>query len=143
MDFLLNPKEKAQKYWLGFLAKTCIECEEQFSWLLFQFVDGKLVGTGSQLYKGRTYKITVEYSPFNWGRFDRVYIETKGLKKSFDTHFNGDGSLCLYHPIKDLNGRPYINLVEIIPWISEWIYCYDKYLEFNVWVGPEHPHNYS
>jgi len=141
MDFLLNPKEKAQKYWLGFLAKTWLECEQQFNWLTFKLVDKKLIGIGSQLYNGKTYNFIIAYSPFNGLRFDRVYVETKGLKKAFDTHFNADGSLCLHHPIKDLNGKPFIELVEIIPWISEWIYSYDKYLEYKVWVTPEHSHN--
>lgn len=99
------------------------------------------MGTATQVYNGRTYKFTIEYSPFNRGRFDRVYVESKGLIKSFDTHFNGDGSLCLYHPTKDLYGRPFVELVDIIPWIAEWLYSYDKYLEFKVWVTPEHPHS--
>ncbi len=29
MDFILNPKERAQKYWMGFLYKTMIECEKE------------------------------------------------------------------------------------------------------------------
>ena len=30
-----------------------------------------------------------------------VKIETKNLIKCADRHFNGNGSLCLYHPIFD------------------------------------------
>lgn len=143
MDSLLSPKEKAQKYWMGFLAKTWIECENKFNWVTFRLIGKTLTGTGTKVYNGRTYEFTIEYSPFNLMRFDRIYVKTKGLIQTFDTHFNADGSLCLYHPIKDLHGRPYIELVDIIPWISEWLYCYDKYLEFKVWVLPEHPHKIS
>ncbi|MDQ6528932.1 hypothetical protein [Flavobacterium sp. LHD-85] len=143
MDFMLSPKERAQKYWAGFLYKTQIECERAFDWLHFEVKGQILLATGSLERNGRTYHFKIEWSPFFPGRFDRVWVETKKLKKSFDTHFNGDGSLCLYHPIKDLKGRPYVELVDIIPWISEWMCYYDKYLDYKVWLGPEHPHNFN
>ncbi len=141
MDFILNPKERAQKYWMGFLYKTMIECEKEFKWLSFE-VKGKLLeGKGTLELNSRKYHLKLLCSPFFPNRFERVTVETKNLIKCADTHFNGDGSLCLYHPIFDLKGKPYLDLVEVIPWISEWVYYYDKYLEYRVWLGPEYPHN--
>ena len=141
MDLILNPKERAQKYWMGFLYKTMIECEKEFKWLSFE-VKGKLLeGKGTLELNSRKYHLKLLCSPFFPNRFERVTVETKNLIKCADTHFNGDGSLCLYHPIFDLKGKPYLNLVEVIPWISEWVYYYDKYLEYRVWLGPEYPHN--
>lgn len=141
MDFMLNPKERAQKYWMGFLYKTMIECEKEFKWLSFE-VKGKLLeGKGTLELNNRKYHFKLLFSPFFPNRFERVMVEAKNLIKCADTHFNGDGSLCLYHPVFDLKGRPYLDLVEVIPWISEWIYYYDKYLEYKVWLGPEYPHN--
>ena len=141
MDFMLNPKERAQKYWMGFLYKTMIECEKEFKWLSFE-VKGKLLeGKGTLELNSRKYHLKLLCSPFFPNRFERVTVETKNLIKCADTHFNGDGSLCLYHPIFDLKGKPYLDLVEVIPWISEWVYYYDKYLEYRVWLGPEYPHN--
>ena len=141
MDFMLNPKERAQKYWMGFLYKTIIECEKEFKWLSFE-VKGKLLeGKGTLDLNSRKYHLKLLCSPFFPNRLERVMVETKNLIKCADTHFNGDGSLCLYHPIFDLKGKPYLNLVEVIPWISEWVYYYDKYLEYRVWLGPEYPHN--
>mgnify|MGYP003692775201 FL=1 len=141
MDFILNPKERAQKYWMGFLYKTMIECEKEFKWLSFE-VKGKLLeGKGTLELNSRKYHLKLLCSPFFPNRFERVMVETKNLIKCADTHFNGDGSLCLYHPIFDLKGKPYLDLVEVIPWISEWVYYYDKYLEYRVWLGPEYPHN--
>ena len=141
MDFILNPKERAQKYWMGFLYKTMIECEKEFKWLSFE-VKGKLLeGKGTLELNSRKYHLKLLCSPFFPNRFERVSVETKNLIKCADTHFNGDGSLCLYHPIFDLKGKPYLDLVEVIPWISEWVYYYDKYLEYRVWLGPEYPHN--
>ena len=98
-------------------------------------------GKGSLELNNRKYDFRIFCSPFLLGRFERITVETKNLKKSFDTHFNADGTLCLYHPIKDLKGKPYMELIDVIPWISEWVYYYDKYLEHKVWIGPEHPHN--
>lgn len=141
MDFMLNPKERAQKYWMGFLYKTMIECEKEFKWLSFQVRGKFLEGKGILELNHRKYHFKLLCSPFFPNRFERVMVETKNLIKCADTHFNGDGSLCLYHPVFDLKGRPYLDLVEVIPWISEWIYYYDKYLEYKVWLGPEYPHN--
>lgn len=141
MDFMLNPKERAQKYWMGFLYKTMIECEKEFKWLSFQVRGKFLEGKGTLELNHRKYHFKLLCSPFFSNRFERVMVETKNLIKCADTHFNGDGSLCLYHPVFDLKGRPYLDLVEVIPWISEWIYYYDKYLEYKVWLGPEYPHN--
>ncbi|GIZ09359.1 hypothetical protein FUMI01_20860 [Flavobacterium sp. UMI-01] len=140
MDFLLSPKERAQKYWDGFLYKTLIECERQFTWLAFTIKGKSLVGKGTLEREDRKYHFSLECSPFNPGRMERIWVETPHLIKSFDIHFNGDGSLCLYHPILDLKGRPYIDLVDVLPWISEWIDYYELYLKYKVWLGPEHPH---
>ncbi|WP_129539354.1 hypothetical protein [Flavobacterium sp. 140616W15] len=141
IDFMLSPKERAQKFWAGFLYKTLIECEREFKWLRFELKGKSIEGKGSLELNNRKYDFTIFCSPFLPGRFERIRVETKNLKKSFDTHFNADGTLCLYHPIKDLNGKPYMELIDVIPWISEWVYYYDKYLEHKVWIGPEHPHN--
>lgn len=141
MDFILNSKERAQKSWIGFLYKTKIECEKEFKWISFEIKGKLLEGYGSLEFNGRIYHFKLLYSPFYPIRFERIMVETKNLIKSADTHFNGDGSLCLYHPILDLKGQLYHDLVGIIPWISEWIYYYDKYLEYKIWLGPEYPHN--
>lgn len=141
MDFMLNTKERAQKYWIGFLYKTMIECENEFRWLSFQVKGKMLKGEGTLELNNRKYHLKLQFSPFFPNRFERVMVETKNLIKCADTHFNGDGSLCLYHPIFDLKGKPYLDLLEVIPWISEWVYYYDKYLEYKVWLGPEYPHN--
>jgi len=141
MDFMLNPRERAQKYWMGFLYKTMIECEKEFKWLSFEVKGRLLEGKGTLDLNSRKYHFKLLCSPLFPNRFERVMVETKNLIKCADTHFNGDGSLCLYHPIFDLKGKPYLDLVEVIPWISEWVYYYDKYLEYRVWLGPEYPHN--
>ena len=142
-DFMLSPKQKAQKYWLGFLGKTMIECEKQFNWVKFNLEGNRLKGIGTLREEGKNFKFTILYSPFYEYRFDRIYVETKDLIKSLDTHMYDNDTLCLYHPINDLKGRQYIDLVDILPWISEWVYYYCQYLKYKVWLGPEHPHNFK
>lgn len=141
MDFMLSDSEKARKYWVGFLFKTKLACEAAFDWLTFELKGRVLEGRGTLEENGKTYHFTILYSPFFHSRFERVMVETKKLRKCADTHFNGDGSLCLYHPIMDLKGRAYLDLVEVIPWISEWVYYYGKYVKYKTWLGPEYPHN--
>jgi hypothetical protein len=141
MDFMPSPRELARKNWMGFLFKTKLECEKKFSWMAFEVKGKVLEGTGSLSENGRKYHFKILCSPFFRGRFERVMVETKNLKRCADTHFNGDGSLCLYHPLFDLKGRPYLDLIEVIPWISEWMYYYDKYVVYGTWLGPEYPHD--
>lgn len=140
---MLSPKQKAQKYWLGFLANTMVECEKQFEWVTFHIQGEVLKGTGHLIEDGLEFRFTIYYSPFYVLRFDRIIVERKGLIRSPETHFNGDGTLCLYHPVNDLKGQEYIDLVDILPWISEWVYYYCQYLKYKVWLGPEHPHNFK
>ena len=81
MDFILNPKERAQKYWMGFLYKTMIECEKEFKWLSFE-VKGKLLeGKGTLELNSRKYHLKLLCSPFLPNRFERVTVETKNLIK--------------------------------------------------------------
>lgn len=79
MDFMLSPKDKAQKYWLGFLVKTMIECEQKFSWLKFTIAGKHLKGTGSLKNNEREYKFTILYSPFFKSRFDRITLYSKNF----------------------------------------------------------------
>lgn len=141
MDFILNAKQRAQKYSLGFLYRTKLDCEKVCKWMTFNVKSNYLEGKGTYEKNGRAYHFKLVFSPFFPDRFDRVRVETKDLIQCADTHFNADGTLCLYHPILDLEGRPYLNLIDILPWITEWVYCYDKYLRFKTWVLPEYPHN--
>jgi hypothetical protein len=140
MGFMLSDLEKARRFPLGFLLATKIECEENFRWLKFSIAKNLLTAKGELSKNGRNYNFEIAYSPFFLGRFDRVKVKGKDLIQCADTHFNGDKTLCLYHPVHDLRGRLFMPLVKIIPFISEWVYYYDKYRKYSVWVGPEYPH---
>lgn len=139
-SFGLNSVDKARVNWIGFLYATQKECEQHFDWLEFDLKDRVLEARGTLFERGKKFDFQIEYSPFYRIRFDRVYVKTKGLKQSFDTHFNSDGTLCLYHPKYDAPEKGYFDLKHIISMIPEWCYYYSKYLEYGVWIGPEHPH---
>ena len=140
MGFMLNDLEKARRFPLGFLLATKIECEKNFKWLKFAVTKNLLTAKGTLSENGRQYSFDIAYSPFLPGRFDRVMVDGIDLIKCADTHFNGDKSLCLYHPVYDLKGKLFMPLVNIIPFISEWVYYYEQYRKYKVWLGPEYPH---
>lgn len=135
-----NPKNLARQYPAGFLIKSMRDCEGHFKWMKFNFRNRGIEGEGRLSPNGRAYDFKLVYSPLLPERFERVRVNGNSVKPSFETHFNGDGTLCLYHPVWDVKKKGYLELVEIIPMLSEWVYYYDKYLEYNIWLGPEYPH---
>ena len=140
MGFLLNEVDRARKFYHGFLLFTKLQCEEKYSWLNFKIEGRKLIGEGKLSENGFDYEFQIDYSPFWPVRFDMITVDSKGLRKCADTHFNPDNSLCLYHPKHDMNGKSFMPLVEIIPWLSEWVMYYNRYREYKIWTGPEYPH---
>ena len=140
MGFMLNEVDRARQFYHGFLLATKLQCEQRFEWVKFKITGRALLGAGKLVENGFEYHFKINYSPFWSSRFDMITVESNDLNKCADTHFNADGSLCLYHPRHDLKDRPFMPLVEIIPWLSEWVFYYDKYREYKLWVGPEYPH---
>lgn len=70
----------------------------------------------------------------------KVYVLEPEILK-FAPHRYNDHSLCLYHPNDEsFNGGKLI-ADTIIPWTSEWLYFYEKWLEEGVWWGLEAPHS--
>lgn len=55
-------------------------------------------------------------------------------------HLYADGSLCLYRP-KYREWTPgHLLTVTVIPWISEWLACYETWLVTEDWLcGGEYP----
>jgi hypothetical protein len=56
-------------------------------------------------------------------------------------HRYPDGSLCLYYPSDKSHHDGLFIADTIIPWTSEWLYYYEKWLEDEIWWGPEAPHS--
>lgn len=83
-----------------------------------------------------SYKVKIEYV---YGREPKTSILSPIIEPSKDIHMYQDHSLCLHYP-PDMwwNGRIKIYMYTI-PWISEWICCYEIYKITGRWEGTESP----
>jgi len=82
------------------------------------------------------YEVKIKY---DWFR-PKVFILNPQISKDAP-HCYGDGSLCLYYPSDNSYNNSLFIADTIIPWTSEWLYYYEKWLEDEVWWGPEAPHS--
>ncbi|WP_160680726.1 hypothetical protein [Clostridium sp. C8-1-8] len=99
--------------------------EDEFYWI------GKLTPSSN------TYTVKIIY---RHKKAPKVFIVKPEILKS-SPHCYPDGSLCLYYPLdKDYNSKFSIIADTIIPWTSEWLYYYEKWLDSGVWWGPEAPY---
>ncbi len=133
-----NRISENRKNWYLFLSLEKFLVEKYFSWLnlTIDIENQRLFGKGNL----NGYKIELYYSPFFEGRYDRIYIRNKNINYNDKIHLYGDKSLCLYHPIVDKPLLKSIPLFQMIPWISEWIICYEQYKKYNVWLCKEIKH---
>lgn len=131
-----------QENWHLFLSIQKRLVESHFDWLKFRINSNSksLYGSGVLNVNGKNYDIFLGYSPFNRLRYDRIYIDDKTIKYHKDIHLYSDFSLCLYHPKIDQPLFQKIPLVNIIPWISEWIVFYLQWKKYGVWLGKEIKH---
>lgn len=135
-------RHNQQKNWYLFL---CIEkqlVETNFDWLQLKINEHSrtLNGFGSLSIAGKKYKVELSYSPFNRHRFDRIFIKDEAIKYNREIHLYTDNSLCLYHPVIDKPLFRTIPLVEIVPWITEWVVMYEQWKKYGVWLGKEISH---
>lgn len=90
----------------------------------------------------RKYRILIKYK---YKDIPRVWIKGSRDIEDFNLHkYVGKGHdrrLCLYYPL-DFKWNMACNIHEtIIPWISEWIICYEYYKLFGKWGAIEAPHS--
>jgi hypothetical protein len=131
-----------QKNWFTFLLVQKQIVERYFNWLLVEIDYGKRVLKGKGLLKlnGKSYSVSLSYSPFFPYRYDRILIDDESIKYNDKIHLYLDMSLCLYHPVVDQSPFNKIPLYQIIPWITEWIEFYLQWKKYKVWLGREIKH---
>ncbi|HRP01172.1 MAG TPA: hypothetical protein PLE30_00835 [Candidatus Kapabacteria bacterium] len=86
------------------------------------------------------YKIKIEYKYYKNSRkkIPQVFILNPIIERPI--HMYSDGSLCLYHPDNFQWSHSCSIAKIIVPWISTWLYFYEKWLTTKVWLGEEVPH---
>jgi len=131
-----------KKHWLSLLLIEKILIEKYFPWLnlIINYKSKSLVGKGTLIINNKRFNIVVSYSPYNVGRYDRIYIQDSNIKFNNNIHLYADKSLCLYHPIFDKPLFGYIPFIKMIPWITEWIVFYQQWKKYGVWFGDEIKH---
>ena len=135
-------KNEHQRNWYAFLYVQKLLVEAHFDWIDLS-INSKmrsLIGNGILDLHGKRRRISVQFSPFNKYRYDRIYIEDKSIKFHDGIHLYNDMSLCLYHPIIDQPVFNRVPLFKMIPWISEWIVFYEQWKKYGVWLGKEIKH---
>ncbi len=55
-------------------------------------------------------------------------------------HKYEDGSLCLYYPVEERWRSYWLIAKKFVPWICEYLYFYECWLETGVWFGEEAAH---
>ncbi|ADB40837.1 nucleotidyltransferase domain-containing protein [Spirosoma linguale] len=83
------------------------------------------------------YKVKIEYLP---GMAPWVYIINPVIEPHPAIHMYSDRSLCL-HFADDHRWTDRTRIAETtVPWIAEWLVCYEVWLLTDTWIGAEAPH---
>ena len=61
--------------------------------------------------------------------------------KSVPKHHFADRTMCLHHPTDDGWDTRKPLALTILPWIFEWCYFYELWLDTGVWYGVEYEHS--
>lgn len=85
--------------------------------------------------EAQKYKVMVKYD-----LTPKVYVLSPEILMHAP-HRYSDHSLCLYHPNDRSYSADMLISDTIIPWTSEWLYFYERWLEEGVWWGKEAPHS--
>lgn len=96
---------------------------------------GSWIGTVKPTPKSPEYRVRIEYDWYS----PRVFVESPNLLKSCP-HRYSDGSLCLYYPPDRSYSSNSFIANTIVPWVCEWLYFYEIWLETGIWWGDEAPH---
>jgi len=83
-----------------------------------------------------SYKVRIEYV---YGHEPKTTILLPVIEPSKEIHMYSDHSLCLHYP-PDMWWNAQIKVFSYtIPWISEWICCYEIFKMTGKWEGVESP----
>lgn len=131
-----------RKKWYSFLFIEKILVEKYFDWVSLN-INKKtkcLEGKGILNISNKSYKISLQYSPYFGIRYDKIFIDSPNIQYNNSIHLYKDKSLCLYHPIMDNTELGFVPLYKIIPWIIEWVIFYEQWKKYGVWLGKEIKH---
>ena len=83
------------------------------------------------------YRICIKYVP---GVPPQVFIVSHRIKPGKRIHMYSNGALCLHYP-PDVNWRHRTSVATCtIPWVAEWVVCYELWKLTGIWEGAEFKH---
>lgn len=83
------------------------------------------------------YEVAIEY---RMGFSPRAWVISPELADDAP-HIYSNEKLCLYHPFEwDWHGNCILALT-IFPWVANWLFYYEIWLDTGEWLGPEAPHD--
>lgn len=82
-----------------------------------------------------TYKVI--YTPPS---VPKVYILNPEIEYNSKIHLYADKRLCLYYPIEQPWKHTNNISTTIVPWILEWLICYECFSITGIWPGKSVPH---
>lgn len=111
-----------------------LEIEEKYDFLKCRIEDKTLICNGTiQPPNCSPYRIRIIY---RLGTFPRVYILDPDVEVYNDIHIYKEGALCLFFP-GDMRWKATTSVAEYtIPWIFEWIMCYELWILTGEWKSP-------
>jgi hypothetical protein len=86
------------------------------------------------------YTVKIDYT---FKRSPKVWVLKPELTPPL-RHVYPDKSLCLYYPFDPVKHKwtPSKSIaLTIVPWTSEWLYCYELWVATQKWAGIEAPHD--
>lgn len=82
------------------------------------------------------YEVAIEY---RMGWSPRAWVISPKLADDAPRIYSME-KLCLYHPFEwDWHGNR-ILAATIFPWVANWLFFYEIWLDTGEWLGPEAPH---
>ncbi|MEP7379135.1 MAG: hypothetical protein ABI725_06170 [Chloroflexota bacterium] len=106
----------------------------------FKRTGTKWIGTIQPRVSGLKFKVEIDtaFHPPVVRVLDPPLVNESG--KSLPKHHFADRTLCLYHRDDPGWDRRKPIALTILPWIFEWCYFYELWLETGVWYGIEYAH---
>lgn len=94
----------------------------------------------------RSHRVRVRYRPATSNRRGKVSVRVLHPKLDVPEHRNtvhlyADNSLCLFNPNRDEWNPAMLVADTIVPWVCEWIFFFESWLQTGSWLGGGDSHD--
>lgn len=86
----------------------------------------------------KTYRVKIDYI---FKTRPMITLPEENFSSERPPHTFQEGDLCLYHKDGDGAWTSKNSMIDLIPMISHWLWCYELWQVTDVWYGDEYPHD--